>query len=239
MLLVIDYWEVSNLKVRYNMSKNKKIVFEIIISLISVFILVYSLNCFNKYILINLSLITRMILMPIMYWLIAIVPVIICIKNKNKLTDIGFSKNKILKQIIIGIVIAFIMSLLFTLIPILIFGKENTYTGYNFKYIWQYIYQFVYLIFGVSLTEEFIFRGYLLNNFKKINNNQIDSIIKTSLLFGLFHIFIGNIVQVIGTSFIGLIFALCREKIKNCSLLSIIIAHGIYDWLIVLLTSIL
>ena len=221
------------------MSKNKKIVFEIIMSVVSVFILEYGLICFNKYILMNLPLITRMILVPIMYWLIAIVPVIICIKNKSKLTEIGYSKNKILKQIIIGIVIAFIMSLLFTLIPILIFGKENTYTGYNFKYIWQYIYQFVYLIFGVSLTEEFIFRGYLLNNFKKINNNQIVPIIITSLLFGLFHIFNGNIVQVIVTSFIGLIFVLCKEKIEDCSLISIIIAHGIYDWLIVLLTAIL
>ena len=221
------------------MSKNKKIVFEIIISVISIVILEYGLICFNKYIFMILPLISRMILAPIMYWIIAIVPVIFCIKNKKKLTDIGFSKNKILKQIIVGIVIAFIMSLLFTLIPILIFGKENTYTGYNFKYIWQYIYQFIYLIFGVSLTEEFIFRGYLLNNFKKINNNQVVPIIITSLLFGLFHIFNGNIVQVIVTSFIGLIFALCKEKIKNCSLLSIIIAHGIYDWLIVLLTAIL
>ena len=221
------------------MSKNKKIVFEIIISVISIFILVYGLICFNKYILMNLPLIARMILAPIMYWFVAIVPITICIKNKNKLTDIGFSKNKILKQIIVGIIIAFIMSFIFTLIPILIFGKENTYTGYNFKYIWQYIYQFVYLIFGVSLTEELIFRGYLLNSFKKINNNQVVPIIITSLLFGLFHIFNGNVAQVIWTSFIGLIFALCKEKIKNCSLLSIIIAHGIYDWLIVLLTAIL
>lgn len=219
--------------------KNKKTIIEIIVTIFSVFALEYGLIFFNRYILMNLPLIARMILMIIMYWLIAIVPIMICIKNKNKLIDIGFNKNKILKQIIVGIVIALIMSLLFTFIPILIFGKENTYTGYNYKYIWQYVYQFFYLIVGVSLTEEFIFRGYLLNNLKKINNNKIIPIIVTSLLFGLFHIFSGGIIQVFITSLIGLIFAICKEKVKDCSLLSIIIAHGIYDWLIVLLTAIL
>jgi len=97
----------------------------------------------------------------------------------------------------------------------------------------------IYLTAGVALTEEFIFRGYLLNNIKKISNNSIIPIIITSLLFGLFHIFSGNVVQIIITSFIGLILVVCKEKIKECSLLSLIIAHGLYDWLIVLFTAIL
>ena len=131
------------------------------------------------------------------------------------------------------------MSIFITLIPILIFGKENTYSSSNYKYIWQYVYQFVYLTASVALTEEFIFRGYLLNEFKKLSKNSIIPIIITSVLFGLFHIFQGSIIQVIITTVIGLILALCKEKIKDCSLLSLIIAHGVYDWLIVLLTAIL
>lgn len=219
--------------------KKNKIIAEIIISIIGVFILEYGLICFNKYVLMNLPIVVRMILMIIMYWLIALVPIIFCIKNKYTLNDLGFNKNILLKQIIIGIVIAFSMSIFFTLIPILIFGKENTYSGYNYKYIWQYLYQLVYLIVGVALIEEFIFRGYLLNIIKKISKNAIIPIIITSILFGVFHIFNGNIVQVIVTSFIGLTLVICKEKIKKCSLLSLIIAHGLYDWLIVLLTAIL
>ena len=218
--------------------KNKKII-ETIIAVVSVFLLEFGLICFNKYVLMSLPLAARMIFMIVMYWIIALVPIIFCVKNKEKLACLGFSKDKILKQVLIGVVIGCIMSIFITLIPILIFGKENTYSSYNFKYIWQYLYQFIYLLVGVALTEEFIFRGYLLKNIKDICKNSIVPIIITSFLFGLFHIFNGNIVQVVMTSFIGAIFVICREKIKDCSLLSLIIAHGLYDWLIVLFTAIL
>lgn len=218
--------------------KNKKII-ETIIAVVSVFLLEFGLICFNKYILMSLPLAARMIFMIVMYWIIALVPIIFGVKNKEKLACLGFSKDKILKQVLIGVVIGCIMSIFITLIPILIFGKENTYSSYNFKYIWQYLYQFIYLLVGVALTEEFIFRGYLLKNIKDICKNSIVPIIITSFLFGLFHIFNGNIVQVVMTSFIGAIFVICREKIKDCSLLSLIIAHGLYDWLIVLFTAIL
>jgi len=123
--------------------KNKKIVIEMIISIIGVFLLEYGLICFNKYVLMSLPLVARMILMIAMYWIVALVPIIFYIKNKNKLNDLGFKKDKILRQIFIGIVIACIMSIFITLIPILIFGKENTYSSYNFKYVWQYVYQFI------------------------------------------------------------------------------------------------
>ena len=218
--------------------KNKKII-ETIIAVVSVFLLEFGLICFNKYVLMSLPLAARMIFMIVMYWIIALVPIIFCVKNKEKIACLGFSKDKILKQVLIGVVIGCIMSIFITLIPILIFGKENTYSSYNFKYIWQYLYQFIYLLVGVALTEEFIFRGYLLKNIKDICKNSIVPIIITSFLFGLFHIFNGNIVQVVMTSFIGAIFVICREKIKDCSLLSLIIAHGLYDWLIVLFTAIL
>lgn len=42
----------------------------------------------------------------------------------------------------------------------------------------------------------------------------------------------GNIVQIISTGILGAIFCICRVKIKNCTLLSVIIAHGVYDALI-------
>lgn len=218
--------------------KNKKLI-EIIVAVIGVFLMEYGLICFNQYVLMSLPLAARMILMIIMYWIIALVPIIFCVKNKEKLSDIGFRKEKILKQVLIGTGIACVMSIFFTLIPMFIFGKENTYSSSKFKYIWQYVYQFIYLVAGVALTEEFVFRGYLLKNMKDICKNSIVPIITTSLLFGLFHIFNGNIVQVVMTSFIGLIFVICREKIKDCSLLSLVIAHGIYDWLIVLFTAII
>ena len=217
----------------------KKTIIETIFAIIGSFLIELGLIYFNKYALMSFPLVIRMILMIFTYLLVALVPFILCMKNKVKLSDLDFSKNNILKQILIGILIAIILSIFFVFIPILIFGKENTYSSSNFKYIWQYIFQFFYLTFSVSLTEEFIFRGYLYKNIKDVSKNKVIPIILTSLLFGLFHLFNGNIIQVIITSFIGLILVLCKEKIKNCSLLSLIIAHGLYDWLIVLLTAIL
>ena len=203
---------------------------EIIISIIAVFLTLYGVRMFNQYILMSLPLFLRMILMIITYLIIGLVPFIFCIKNKTK---VGFKKENLLKQIIIGIVIALLMNIFITIIPILIFGKENLYTGSNYKYLWQFIYYFIYCVFAVSLTEEFIFRGYILERLKP--NKKIIPILISSILFGLFHIFTGNIAQIFITTFIGLILSISKEKIKDCTLLSLIIAHGIYDFLIELI----
>ena len=207
---------------------------EIIISIIAVFLTLYGVRMFNQYILMTLPLILRMILMIITYLTIGLVPFIFCIKNKIK---VGLKKENLLKQIIIGIVIALLMNLFITIIPILLFGKENLYTGSNYKYLWQFIYYFIYCVFAVSLTEEFIFRGYILERLK--TNKKIIPILISSILFGLFHIFTGNIAQIFITTFIGLILSISKEKIKNCTLLSLIIAHGIYDFLIEVITFVL
>ena len=207
---------------------------EIIISIIAVFLTLYGVRMFNQYILMTLPLILRMILMIITYLTIGLVPFIFYIKNKIK---VGLKKENLLKQIIIGIVIALLMNLFITIIPILLFGKENLYTGSNYKYLWQFIYYFIYCVFAVSLTEEFIFRGYILERLK--TNKKIIPILISSILFGLFHIFTGNIAQIFITTFIGLILSISKEKIKNCTLLSLIIAHGIYDFLIEVITFVL
>ena len=105
---------------------------EIIISIIAVFLTLYGVRMFNQYILMTLPLILRMILMIITYLTIGLVPFIFYIKNKIK---VGLKKENLLKQIIIGIVIALLMNLFITIIPILLFGKENLYTGSNYKYL--------------------------------------------------------------------------------------------------------
>ena len=77
---------------------------EIVIAIIGVLLVEFGLICFNKYVLMSLPLVARMILMIVMYWMIALVPIIFCLKNKCKLNDVGLTKNKLGKQIIIGII---------------------------------------------------------------------------------------------------------------------------------------
>ena len=63
------------------------------------------------------------------------------------------------------------------------------------------------------------------------------AIIGSSVLFGVSHLFNGNIIQMLMTTGIGVFFCLCRLKIKNCSTLSLIIGHGVYDTLITVWSS--
>jgi membrane protease YdiL (CAAX protease family) len=221
-----------------SISKNKLPVIQLIIAVISAFIAVFGLSMFNQYLLMSFSLPIRMVLMIVTQWLMLIGPGVLMFVNKEKLTDIGFRKDKILVQIGIGIILAIAMSLVLTVVPILL-GFKDMVGSIKYTETWKFVYQFIYAITGVALAEEIVFRGYSFSKLLEIKNQRWFAIIVSSLLFGLFHIFNGNIVQVIMTSFLGVLFCLFREKIKGCTLLSLIIAHGSYNAMIVLWVSVL
>lgn len=221
-----------------SISKNKLPVIQLIIAVISAFIAVFGLSMFNQYLLMSFSLPIRMVLMIVTQWLMLIGPGVLMFVNKEKLTDIEFRKDKILVQIGIGIILAIAMSLVLTVVPILL-GFKDMVGSIKYTETWKFVYQFIYAITGVALAEEIVFRGYIFSKLLEIKNQRWFAIIVSSLLFGLFHIFNGNIVQVIMTSFLGVLFCLFREKIKGCTLLSLIIAHGSYNAMIVLWVSVL
>ena len=192
---------------------------------------------FNKFVLMSLSLGIRLIVIPIVYWLIALIPIIVMFIDKSKLKDLGFSKSKIGFQIIIGILIGIVMSLVFTLVPHLLGFGAYVDSGKRYQYLWQFIYEFIYCIIAIGLVEECVFRGFIYYKIKKISQKEVVTVIVSSILFGVFHIFNGNIAQMIMTACLGVIWCLCRLKIKNCSTLSLAIAHGIYDVLITVWAS--
>ena len=194
---------------------------------------------FNQFVLMSLPLGSRMVSMIFVYWLIALVPAIVMVVNKDKLANYGFSKRKIPFQIIVGVIIGAAMSLILTLIPHLLGFGEYVDSGKRYEYLWQFIYEFFYCIFAVGLVEEFVFRGSIYEKIKSICQNDTIAIIGSSVLFGIFHLFGGNIIQIIMTACLGVFFCFCRLKIKYSSTLSLIIAHGVYDALITVLASIL
>lgn len=158
--------------------------------------------------------------------------------SKESFRDIGLIKEKIPRQIGIGILLGLFMSLVLTLIPILL-GFKDMVGNKTYDHTWQFTFEFVYAVLGVALAEELIFRGYIFHKLLKIKSSKIFAIIISSLIFGLFHIMNGNIIQVFVTAIIGVIFCQMKEKIKGCTLLSLIFTHGIYNALIVLWVSIL
>lgn len=219
-------------------SKVKSSMVQLLIAICGVFVAVFGLGMFNQHLLMSFSMPLRMILMIVTQWLLLLVPGILMIVNKEKLSDIGFRKEKISLQIGIGLLLAVFMSLVLTVLPIIL-GFKDMVGNTVYTETWKFVYQFIYAIFGVALAEEFIFRGYIFKKLLEIKNNRWFAIIISSVLFGLFHIFNGNIIQVFMTAFIGLVYCIFREKIKGCTLLSLIIAHGVYDAMIVLWVSIL
>ena len=70
----------------------------------------------------------------------------------------------------------------------------------------------VFTCLTAGITEELIFRGYLMPRLQLFFNNNYASIIISSVLFGLMHIGYGTIMQIIGPVFIGFVFAVHYQK---------------------------
>jgi hypothetical protein len=227
-------------KIKMNIKINeKKEIIYLIIGVFGAFLGLFGVAFFNQYILMSLSLWMRIIAMIVTYWIIALIPIIVMIIAKDNLEDYGFKTDNIGWQIIAGVLIGTCMSLVLTLIPHLLGLGEYVDNGRRYKYLWQFVYEIFYCILGIGFVEEFVFRGFIYEKIKRIGKTNIIAIIGSSILFGAFHLLSGNIVQMIVTCFLGVLFCLFRLKIKNCSILSLIIAHGIYDALISLWSSLL
>lgn len=192
---------------------------------------------FNRYILMSLPLIVRMAAMVITYYLIAVIPFIVMRKYHDTFSDYGFKKDKLILQIVIGIGLGLGLSLILTLLPHIAGLGELVDNGKRYQYFWQFAFDFVYYIAAVACIEEFVFRGIIYEKLNIITKNEIAAIAISSVLFGLFHLLGGNIVQLVGTAVIGVILCIFRLKIKNCTTLSLIIAHGIYDAMITVWTA--
>lgn len=216
------------------LSEKTKLLLQIIIGFAGTIAGLLYVWTFNRYIFMSLPLVIRMILSIVNYWTIMITPVLVMLFSKDRLSDYGFTTKKFGIQLLTGIAIGLVMSFLLTLIPIFAGLGDYVNNGNQYQFAWQFLYEFVYCIVGVSLAEEFVFRGLLYSKLQALSGSFTVALLCSSVLFGLFHFLNGNILQILITGLIGAFFCFCREKIKNCSLLSLIIAHGIYDALITL-----
>lgn len=197
----------------------------------------YGVISFNQFVLMPLPLGLRMVSMPIIYWLIAVIPIIVMFISKDKLADCGFSKSKIATQVLVGVFVGIAMSLILTLVPHLFGFGAYVDSGKRYRYAWQFVYEFLYCIIAIGFVEELVFRGFIYDKIKKISQKEVIAIIGSSVLFGVFHLFSGNLIQMVMTACLGAFWCFCRLKIKNCSTLSLVIAHGIYDALITVWAS--
>lgn len=216
----------------YGIMNKKNLLIESILGMVWSMAALWGVVCFNRYILMNLPLLIRMGLSIVLYLSMAAGPLLIMIRAGDRFADYLFSREKIGAQILVGIGIGAIMSAILTL-PLFLTGHgEWSDNGKHYQFLWQFLYEFIYCVGAVALTEEFIFRGFLYRKLRDISGSFWPAALISSAAFGLFHIFGGNLVQVGMTGLIGLALCLIRKKVKNCTTLSLIIGHGVYDFLI-------
>ena len=145
------------------------------------------------------------------------------------------AKHRLWLQILIGLAIAAVLCFVMGIVPILcgtsiIGSHSDPSAGYL-------AISAVQDILFVGVCEEIAFRGYVQNQFEIwLKKCKWLSPLIAAVLFGLWHIINGSLIQVLFTTVIGCVFGYCKYFIKDCSLLSVIIAHGLYDFSLVILT---
>lgn len=173
------------------------------------------------------------------YTLMAIVVLAACKIRKSSCTDfLGIEKTTVSKQLLFSLVPFLITLTVVILIPLAL-GVDKTYVlSVKYTDITVLILRIAAALFFVGTVEEYIFRGYLLSRIKDdLGLNDFTACLISSLMFGFWHFPSSlSLVNVLCTSMIGLFYSLLFVKCKNCTVLSLGIAHGLYDSAIILLS---
>ena len=181
-----------------------------------------------------------MIMKPLFYILLVGMPFIVCKIMKCSIGTLGFTKVKSLKQVWIGIVIFFVLAFFLTITVFILGDNKTILLSTKRNGIGIIIYYIFFEMIFVGMGEEILFRGYFMERFRTLTNSGIWAVLISALMFGIWHFPNGqDFLQVILTALIGAVYGFAMLKIKNCSILSVGIAHGLHDVYILILSCIL
>jgi len=91
----------------------------------------------------------------------------------------------------------------------------------------QYPVLLVFTAFTAGVTEEFIFRGYMISRLSLLIRNKFLPILISSLLFAAVHLGYKNVGELIFTTLFGLVFGYYYQKYRNIKVLMIV--HFLWD----------
>lgn len=196
-----------------------------------------SVLCISLACIIGITFLARIVKYINTFWLRIVALVCVNILNgvvafvAMRLTDMQIRidyKNK--RQYLIGATIAVALCAVIAVIPALcgfsLIGKHMDFSWFHI------IYDFLFYLLIIGPVEEFVFRVYLQDTFVCFfEKHKWMGVVIAAFLFGLWHIINGNIVQVLFTFGIGLVFGFAKYKIKDCGYLGIALGHGLYDFL--------
>lgn len=164
--------------------------------------------------------------------LVELLPLFIILKCRNQsLKSVGINKNKIFRQIIIGISLYLPLFLL------------------NWKYVnvanmkSMSMWNFLYMLIEIAFVEEIIFRGYVQQRLRGIIKNKYINLFIVAFIFGIMHIPItliqGNLsIMEVSLSIIPKmimhIYFVGVYKMGNNSILSSTIVHSLNNFIMTL-----
>ena len=183
---------------------------------------------------INFTAITHSLIRMGLLWYLILIPLVLLMrKDKETLWDIGFAKDKIFIQIFIGVLVGALVWIVFFAIGIPLGMGQLDLNAFSDINIWRVIHDLFVFTFVVGLVEETVYRGYVFKKSFDITHSKWLAIILSSFLFGLFHFVVygTNLILYIAAIAFALVYCICKEKIKHCTVLSLIVAHGIHNTL--------
>jgi uncharacterized protein len=93
----------------------------------------------------------------------------------------------------------------------------------------------IFTCLTAGITEELVFRGYILPRLTMLLKNSNLSIVISSVLFGILHFGYGTFNQVIGPLLLGVVFAIHYNKYRNIKI--IILCHFLWDLNVMLIKT--
>ena len=206
-----------------------KITVSLLIFTVSVFILICLIDLISRFLLSSLPLNGRLLIKLGCYWLLIPVIGFSMRRHNEKLTDIGFESINPAAQIVTGLVIALVMCFVLIAVPAMYTGRTSG-TGPEKISLLSSILGFISSVSGTALVNETVWRGIVYKRLNEQLHSVPLTIVITSILSGLLHYFSGSILSVVTSAIIAAFLCFCIIRIRHCTLLSIIIAHGIYEF---------
>ena len=184
--------------------------------------------------------IVNIILFPIGWWYFLLIPsILFMLRDKEKPRDIGFTKEKLLRQILLGIALAIGLLVVFSIgIPWLLGLVEWHWRGADQIDVGFIFLSLAFNTFAVALVEEIIYRGHMFKKLQDINKAPWFAVSISAVAFGALHIpsfvIVGQPLlpasgwfYVLMATLAGAVYGLCRAK--RATMITLIVSHGIYN----------
>lgn len=223
------------MKLEYSHHK-QKIIIGIILTMVLFLLVLFGSRHLQEYFQVSKG--TMFFISRILIWCILLFTMVYAQKiEKQKLLiwdEQKYSWSYYPLSIIITLFIVLFFVIILGLIAIQIGGKQESDVMNKVMELFKHNYPLLlFTALTAGVTEELIFRGYLMPRLELLFKKPIYSIIISSLLFGLIHYGYGTVINVVGPIIIGIIFALHYYKFRNIKIL--IICHFLWDYIVILL----